>query len=83
MASNGKWVVTLNSAGIKEVLKSQEVKSALNDVANKTLNAAGEGFKAKPYTGKNRAGVIVAPETAEAYYKNLRNNTLLKALRGK
>ena len=69
--------------GVSPDASDEEIKKALNDVSSQTLNAAGEGYKAKPYVGKNRAGVIVAPETAEAYYDNLRNNTLLKALRGK
>lgn len=79
-----KWKVWIDPKAFRDnVLKGEEIKKALNDVSSQTLNAAGEGYKAKPYVGKNRAGVIVAPETAEAYYDNLRNNTLLKSLRGK
>ena len=65
------------------VLKSQATQKALADIGNQVVNAAGDGYEAKPYVGKLRAGVIVSPVTTEAYYDNLRNNTLLKALRGK
>lgn len=79
-----KWKVWIDQKAFREnVLKGDETKKAINDAANRALNACGEGYKAKPYDGKLRAGVVIAPETAEAYYDNLRNNTLLKAIRGK
>lgn len=83
MASKQKWKVYIfQDKFSQEVLKSAEVKAALNNIANDVVRAAGPGYKAKPYVGPLRAGVIVAPDTSEAYYDNLRNNTLLKSIRG-
>ena len=79
-----KWKVWIDQKAFSEqVLKGEGVKAAIQDIANGCVNAAGEGYEAKPYVGKLRAGVIVAPVTTKAYYDNLRNNTLLKSLRGK
>lgn len=84
MASKQKWKVWIDQKAFsKHVLKGDGVKKAVMEIGTQAVNAAGEGYMAKPYTGKYRAGVIVAPETAKAYYDNLRNNTLLKSLRGK
>ena len=84
MANKPQWKVWIDKKAFSEnVLKSAEVKAALNEVATNALKVAGEGYKAKPYTGRYRAGVIVAPDTPEAYYDNLHHNTLLKSIRGK
>lgn len=79
-----KWKVWINQKAFsQQVLKSAEIQKAVNNIANQAVAVAGEGYKVKPYIGKLRAGAIVAPDTAEAYYDNLRNNTLLKSIRGK
>lgn len=79
-----KWKVWIDPTAFSQnVLKGEEIKKALKDAGDRAVRAAGTGYKSKPFDGAKRAGVTVAPETAEAYYDNLRNNTLLKALRGK
>ena len=78
-----KWKVWIEPTAFRDgVLKSAETQKAINDVAEQIKNAAGEGYIVKPYVGKNRVGAIVAPDTPKAYYSNLRNNTLLKAMKG-
>lgn len=76
-----KCHVVLNSAGIRELLKSSEIQSVLNETAETVARRAGEGYEAVPGTlGKTRANVRVQAATKEANKDNLENNTLLKAL---
>lgn len=69
----------LNYAGVGELLKSGEMKSALISYANQVANRAGAGYVA--YVAPTRAVVSVETGTEEAYRDNLENNTLEKAIR--
>lgn len=76
-----KCHIELNSVGIRELLKSAEIQSALNETAEAVARRAGSGYKVVPGTlGKTRANVRVQAATKEANKDNLENNTLLKAL---
>lgn len=76
-----KVEIKLNIAGLKEFRNSQDVVNILQERAEEIQQKAGEGFVVeKPYHGKGRANVAITTETAEAYYKNMKENTLLKAL---
>ena len=76
-----KCRIELNSTGIRELLKSAEIQSVLNETAETVARRAGEGYKAIPGTlGKTRANVRVQAATKEANKDNLEHNTLLKAL---
>lgn len=74
--------VELNSAGIRELLRSPEMVEAVRSAAEKVAERAGAGYEADAQAGPNRAVARVTAATAEAYYSNLKNNTLLKALGG-
>ena len=74
--------IVLNSKGVKELLKSQEMEEACMEHANKILSKVGEGYSATTHAGKNRVNVSVGTETYEAMKDNYENNTLLKSLRG-
>ena len=79
----GKKVkIKLNSAGIKELLKSSEIEAACREQAEAVVQRAGDGYKANSFVGKNRVNVSVSADTPEARKDNLENNTLLKALGG-
>ena len=71
----------LNSAGVKELLKSEAMKSVLDEHASQIQQRAGEGYEVEERNYPERAGAVVRAATAEAYYDNLKNNTLLKAVR--
>ena len=71
----------LNSAGVQELLKSGAMKSVLSQNAAKKANAAGEGYTYAVHTGQKRAYANVYPETKEAAFDNLENNTLEKVIR--
>jgi hypothetical protein len=69
----------LNRAGVRELMKSQEMIDVLTEFAGQVATNAGEGYSV--HTGPNRANVSVATDTDEAYYDNLDNNTLEKSIR--
>ncbi len=77
--------VELNSEGVRALLKSSEIQSALLAQANIISSRCGAGYEAEgsAYTGKNRAIVRVSAVSPDAKKDNLKNNTLLKALGGR
>lgn len=75
-----KFTFKLNSEGVKQLLKSDEMQNALRGYAEKVQNRAGEGYTVSTYVGKNRANVSIHAETKKSKRDNLKNNTLLKAL---
>lgn len=71
----------LNSDGIRELMKDPGVMGICENVAGNTLNRCGAGYAMEKKTYTTRGGFIVYPDCADAFYDNLRNNTLLKALK--
>lgn len=78
MAANIRF--ELNPAGVRELLKSQEMQDVLVSYAGKVASRAGSGYDV--YVGRNRANVSVHTGTPEAAQDNYDNNTLEKAVRG-
>ena len=74
--------IELNGAGVQEMLRSQEMKTICEEHANNALSRLGPGHTVTTMTGKNRVNASVYAESYEAKRENLRNNTILKALRG-
>jgi hypothetical protein len=72
----------LNSAGVRDLLRSQEAMAACKTYADAVLSRAGEGYEVTTYVGVNRVNASVHAETFEARKDNAENNTLLKALGG-
>ena len=72
--------VELNSDGIVEMLKSDEIMAVLKEQGEGMLSRLGEGYATSEHVGKSRCNVSVFAETKEAYKDNLNNNTLLKAV---
>ena len=73
--------IELNSDGIVELLKSNEIMGVLKEQGQGMLSRLGEGYAMSEYNkGKSRANVSVYAETQEARRDNLNNNTLLKAV---
>lgn len=67
----------LNYGGVRELLHSKQMQSALMQGANQIATKAGDGYKAVQMPTR----VIVVPDTKEAERDNLKNNTLLKSRR--
>lgn len=72
--------IVLNKSGVRELLKSSEMQSACQEQANAIMQRAGDGYVAEARNYPERSGYAVRTDSAEAYYDNLNNNTLLKVM---
>lgn len=71
----------LNYAGVGQLLKSTEMQHVLEEKATAIKNRCGDGYEQDIYVGKTRANAMVYAETFEAKRDNMKNNTILKAVR--
>lgn len=70
----------LNSDGVKELLQSKGVASAINGYARTIQSRAGSGYGVKSASVKgDRQSALVYTATKEAMEDNYENNTLLRA----
>lgn len=76
-----KVKIVLNSAGIRELLKSQEAGAICMEYAGQIQQRAGEHFEAEARRYPERTGAAVYPSDAEGYFDNLKNNTLLRSMK--
>lgn len=76
-----KMKFVLNRRGVAELMKSEEMKAVLMDHATAIRNRCGDGYEQDIYAGKNRANAMVSAATYQAKSDNLKNNTILKAVR--
>lgn len=74
----------LNRAGVRELLKSPDMRDILQDYGNQAINRLGEGYEAVPGDTSEsvRAKVKVTATTYKTRRDNLKNNTILKAVGG-
>lgn len=77
--SKNKFV--LNSAGVRGLLQGEEMQAHLKDIADGIKQRAGEGYESDIYVGVNRSNAMVRAETPKAKTDNMKNNTLLKAVK--
>lgn len=75
-----KVKIELNSSGIRQLLKSEEVGQMLKQQAEQVRARCGSGYRTDLYQASSRVIAGVFAETAEAAKQNSRENTLLKAL---
>lgn len=71
----------LNRKGVGELLKSKEMQDVLTGYATGIKNRCGEGYEQDIHVGRNRANAMVKTTTYQARADNLRNNTILKAVK--
>lgn len=76
-----KFKFELNREGVRELLKGQEMKNIVESYATDIKNRAGDGFGQDSYVGKNRVNAMVYPDSPKAFFKNLKQNILLKAMK--
>ncbi len=76
-----KFKFVLNRAAVRELMKSEEMQTILKDKADNALNSLGEGYKSDIHVGKNRANAMVYADTYKAKKDNLKNNSILKAVK--
>jgi hypothetical protein len=78
MAANVR--IVLNSPGIRQLLRSDEVEADLKRRADAVAQAAGDGHAASSAKGSNRARASVVTETFDAIRSESENHTLTAAL---
>lgn len=76
-----KLTVKLNSSGVRQMLRSPEMEALLKERAQNIVSGLGEGYDSTTYSGKNRANASIRATSWAAYRNELKNNTILKALR--
>lgn len=76
-----KMKFKLNRSGVAALMKSNQMQGVLEEKATGVRNRAGEGYKQNIYVGKTRANAMVYADTYQAKKDNMKNNTLLKAVR--
>ena len=77
-----KATIQLDREGVREMLRSEEMKTICEEYANKAQGKLGPGYVVTSMTGKNRVNASIFAESYEAKRDNMENNTILKALRG-
>ena len=77
-----KYRIELNKEGVRDLLRSPEMGAICRELAEGIAERAGDGYEVSTYTGKTRVNASVRCATEEARRDNLKNNTLLKAVRG-
>ncbi len=75
-----KVKIELNSSGIRQLLKSEEMGQMLKQQAEQVRARCGSGYSTDLYQASSRVIAGVFAETAEAAKQNSRENMLLKAL---
>lgn len=79
---SGKVKIELNRAAVRELLRSSEMQSICKELADGIAGRVGSGYEVTTHTGKNRVNASVNATSYEAKRDNMKNNTLLKAVRG-
>jgi hypothetical protein len=75
-----KATLKLNVAGFRELRRSPAVLADLLARGKRVASAAGDGYQAQPWTGRNRARVVVRTATDKARASEARTHKLLGAL---
>ena len=76
-----KMKFKLNSSSVSSLLKSVEMQNVLSTHATNIRNRCGEGYEQDVFVGRSRANAMVNAVTFQAKKDNLKNNTILKAVR--
>lgn len=71
----------LNRSGVSQLLKSSEMQAVLTEKAQGIRERCGDGYETDTYVGKTRANAMVKAVSIKAKRDNMKNNTLLKAVR--
>lgn len=72
--------VQIISKGLFELMKSEEIQDTLQNEADKVVSRCKGDYDTDVYVGKNRANASIVTRDKKTFFKNLRDNELLKAL---
>ena len=70
-----------NMGGLRELMKSSDMQSSLQNAGTAVATAAGSGYATDTHVAPFTAVCTVYPSTKEAGIDNMLHNTLLKAVR--
>ncbi len=70
----------LNRAGVRELLRSEEVRQMLEAEAEGRVASLGDGYTTNTLAGRNRINVRIVAESKAAQKENLNDNTLLQSI---
>lgn len=73
--------IELNSAGVRELLKSSEMQNIVKSKADEIQSRCGTGYVTDTYNAGTRVIASVATSDYESMQDQYENNTLLKALK--
>ena len=73
----GNFRLELNSAGVRQLLRSAEMAQVCKQQAEAIRGRCGDGYETDSYTGKNRVNASVYAATPAAVRDTLKNNTIL------
>lgn len=76
-----KFKFELDKGGVRELLKSSEMRSILAEAAAQKASQAGSGYSSEVHEGKKRLYANIFPASKEAAHDNFENNTLEKVIR--
>jgi len=73
--------IELIESGVRELLRSADMEQICLEKAQEVCRRCPQGYETDTYRGKNRVNAMVWADSPEAREDNLKNNTLLKAVR--
>lgn len=76
-----KVQIKLNSAGVRQLLRSEEMKAICSQLASDARSRCGAGYASDTYTSKTRVNAMLWADTPAARRDNMKNDTILKALK--
>lgn len=75
------YKIELNRSGVRALLRSDETKAMLAKMASAAAARCGDGYQSGSYVMPTRAVARVSAVSVNARKNNLKNNTILKALK--
>ncbi|MBQ7562762.1 MAG: hypothetical protein IJT16_02095 [Lachnospiraceae bacterium] len=76
-----KVKIELDHNGIRALLRSNEAGKLCRRYADNAVSRLGEGYEADTYVGSGRVNASVMAVSFQAKRDNLKNNSILKALK--
>lgn len=75
-----KAIFDMNWSGVSTLLKGKEMQDICSRLGDQVVAQAGEGYEKTVHVGSRRCYATITPTSIEASKKNLKHNTLVKAL---
>ena len=78
----GNLKIVLNHAGVRDMLRSSEAKAICEKYAKDAQSRLGDDHVVSSHTGPGRVNASVLAVSEKAKRANMKDNTILKAMRG-